>query len=453
MHALEMRIAAQQQHAVSRASTQQRLADYRADITEVGAQEASLGTELAELAKPLCEAEEALHTFRQSRRATEARDSEMSHTLSQRIATVSGVLGRVRSAARDYNEEALGQCAARLAAAAEALGCARAKAEQTEKDMYLLESDIRDTQARSASLADNQRYREVVRDREGVERELASLNLNAAQERHEQAAAAYEAARRDEQELSGSAAHVRGEIQGIEAELARRRAELRDEFRDVSERYVAQLVHIKVATMANRDLDTYCGALQQAILQYHSIKMEEVNQTLDYLWKKTYQGTDIDTILVRSDAEGRVSSNGLRSYQYRVCMVKDGVELDMRGRCSAGQKVLACILIRLALADSFGAQCGFLALDEPTTNLDRENVEALAASLVDLIAERQHQHNFQLIVITHDEDFLSRLAQSDALGQYWRVARDEHLVRLFDLRSIPPLSAKWCAGLRVRCAP
>ena len=44
-----------------------------------------------------------------------------------------------------------------------------------------------------------------------------------------------------------------------------------------------------------------------------------------------------------------------------------------------------------------------------------------------LIAERQHQHNFQLIVITHDEDFLSRLAQSDALGQYWRVARDEHL--------------------------
>lgn len=28
-----------------------------------------------------------------------------------------------------------------------------------------------------------------------------------------------------------------------------------------------------------------------------------------------------------------------RSYYYRVCMVKDTVEMDMRGRCSAGQKV------------------------------------------------------------------------------------------------------------------
>lgn len=31
-------------------------------------------------------------------------------------------------------------------------------------------------------------------------------------------------------------------------------------------------------------------------------------------------------------------------------MVNGGVEMDMRGRCSAGQKVLACLIIRLALA-------------------------------------------------------------------------------------------------------
>ena len=34
----------------------------------------------------------------------------------------------------------------------------------------------------------------------------------------------------------------------------------------------------------------------------------------------------------------------------RVVMVNGGVEMDMRGRCSAGQKVLACLIIRLALA-------------------------------------------------------------------------------------------------------
>lgn len=54
----------------------------------------------------------------------------------------------------------------------------------------------------------------------------------------------------------------------------------------------------------------------------------------------------------------------------RVVMVNSGVELDMRGRCSAGQKVLACLIIRLALAETFCLNCGILALDEPTTNLD-----------------------------------------------------------------------------------
>jgi DNA repair exonuclease SbcCD ATPase subunit len=34
------------------------------------------------------------------------------------------------------------------------------------------------------------------------------------------------------------------------------------------------------------------------------------------------------------------------------------IELDMRGRCSAGQKVLASLLIRLALAETFCLQCG-----------------------------------------------------------------------------------------------
>ena len=59
----------------------------------------------------------------------------------------------------------------------------------------------------------------------------------------------------------------------------------------------------------------------------------------------------------------------------------DQTELDMRGRCSAGQKVLASILIRIALAESLSLNCGVLALDEPTTNLDVDHIESLARSL------------------------------------------------------------------------
>lgn len=84
--------------------------------------------------------------------------------------------------------------------------------------------------------------------------------------------------------------------------------------------------------------------------------------------------------MIKSDAEGKIAGTKA-SYNYRVVMYKDTTEMDMRGRCSAGQKVLASIIIRLALAESFGVNCGIMALDEPTTNLDHDNILALAAAL------------------------------------------------------------------------
>ena len=66
-------------------------------------------------------------------------------------------------------------------------------------------------------------------------------------------------------------------------------------------------------------------------------------------------------------------------------MLKGGTPLDMRGRCSAGQKVRACIIIRLALAETFCLHSGLLALDEPTTNLDKDNVDGLAQALADIV--------------------------------------------------------------------
>jgi len=49
---------------------------------------------------------------------------------------------------------------------------------------------------------------------------------------------------------------------------------------------------------------------------------------------------DIETIEIRSDEEeASGAAKTRRSYRYRVVMIKGGTELDMRGRCSAGQKV------------------------------------------------------------------------------------------------------------------
>lgn len=97
----------------------------------------------------------------------------------------------------------------------------------------------------------------------------------------------------------------------------------------------------------------------------------------------------------------------------------------MRGRCSAGQKVLASLIIRIALASTFSKKCGILALDEPTTNLDRANVASLSEQLAQLIEARQEEKNFQLLVITHDQDFLNTLGTISNIRRFNKISRND----------------------------
>jgi DNA repair protein RAD50 len=124
-------------------------------------------------------------------------------------------------------------------------------------------------------------------------------------------------------------------------------------------------------------------------------------------------------------------------------------------------QVLASLIIRLALAETFCVSCGVLTLDEPTTNLDSDNIESLAHSLsrcVDellgcterltfipaktsrllfpfacsqndrIVETRRRQHNFQLVIITHDEEFLDKLHHKCGVPNYYRISKDESCV-------------------------
>ena len=65
--------------------------------------------------------------------------------------------------------------------------------------------------------------------------------------------------------------------------------------------------------------------------------MKEINRTLSDFWKMTYKGTDIETIMIKTDAEKSEANQRLRSYNYRIVLkTYDDCELDMKGRCSAG---------------------------------------------------------------------------------------------------------------------
>ncbi|NWR74099.1 RAD50 protein, partial [Centropus unirufus] len=217
-----------------------------------------------------------------------------------------------------------------------------------------------------------------------------------------------------------------GRQHGFEEEIVRFKKELREsQYKDAEEKHRDMMIDMRTTELAMKDLDLYYKALDKAIMTFHSMKMEEINKIIRDLWRCTYRGQDIEYIEIRSDADENVSaSDKRRSYNYRVVMIKGDTALDMRGRCSAGQKVLASLIIRLALAETFCLNCGILALDEPTTNLDRENIESLAHALVEIIKSRSQQRNFQLLVITHDEDFVELLGRSEYVETFYRIKKN-----------------------------
>ena len=291
-----------------------------------------------------------------------------------------------------------------------------------------LNKEVDNSDAKKRNIADNLTYRKNLRERDTLEEEIEELESRNAQEDYDRLVQEARYLESHRGKLAAERERTMGSMSTKDQEFARLNDEYDLELKDVKAKYKESHIKVETTKAAIDDLARGASALDHAIMQYHSIKMGEINHTIGELWQSTYQGTDIDTIQIRSDMEagaGAGSGTGKRTYNYRVSMVKGDTEMDMRGRCSAGQKVLASIIIRLALAESFGVNCGLIALDEPTTNLDSDNIRSLAESLHGIIKARKDQNNLQLIVITHDEEFLKHMHSSDFCDDFFRVKRDE----------------------------
>ncbi|KAJ9116892.1 hypothetical protein QFC22_004549 [Naganishia vaughanmartiniae] len=297
---------------------------------------------------------------------------------------------------------------------------------ELQQDITSLREDLSNSDQRAQNIDNNISYRQAEHKIEQLKEEIDQIDLEEAARAKQQFDTKYQRAERERTETYGKLQQTVGEISQMKEQARRMQKQLDTDYKNIHGEYIDCLVKWKTGDMANRDLEKYAKALDngERVVLYHTLKLAEVNKTLDEHWREVYSGTDIDSIQIVS--ENDAGNTGTRkSYNYRLVMRKGDQSLDMRGRCSAGQKVLASILVRLALADSFAQQCGVLALDEPTTNLDVDNITALAGALANLIDRMKHLKNFQLIVITHDESFLQRLAgNSSSFEYYWRVSRN-----------------------------
>ncbi|KAI7864708.1 P-loop containing nucleoside triphosphate hydrolase protein [Spinellus fusiger] len=197
--------------------------------------------------------------------------------------------------------------------------------------------------------------------------------------------------------------------------------DLNNNYKNVPEEHAKLQERVSATDLLITNIEKTVVELEKSITQTHEDQIENLNNKMKELWMNTYRGGDIDHIALRTDKDKGTTGP---SYNYRVVMSKDGKEINMRGRFSAGQKVLASIIVRLALAEIFCLDCSILSLDEPTTNLDKENSRSLAEALVELIKGRSKQKNFQLILITHDEEFVEILARSGLIQVCHRVAKN-----------------------------
>ncbi|XP_050431773.1 DNA repair protein RAD50 isoform X2 [Adelges cooleyi] len=216
------------------------------------------------------------------------------------------------------------------------------------------------------------------------------------------------------------------------------------DYKDAEKNYLHELVHFEVLNKVEKDLEKYWRALDATLQMFHKGRMQSINAIIKELWANIYNGNDIDYIEIKTSDDNvkpiQTETTKRRIHNYRVVQWKNGTELDMRGRCSAGQKVLACLIIRMALAETFSKNCGILALDEPTTNLDEPNITNLADSLSHIVARRSCQRSFQLIIITHDPNFLRKLSASDKVDKFYNVKRSPKGMSIVQEKEIAYLS-------------
>lgn len=171
------------------------------------------------------------------------------------------------------------------------------------------------------------------------------------------------------------------------------------------------------------DLEKLKECFQQSISTFHNQMIVKINEVLRVRWRQIYQGADIE--LIELVDEEITKGKDVKAYNYYIAMRKSGIRMKMREKASSGQKALASIILRMTLAELFVKDFAFIALDEPTANLDLKNVQSLAKAIGNYVKRKAKRgFNIQWIIITHDELFLRSL-DAESSPYYYRVGMDE----------------------------
>lgn len=225
----------------------------------------------------------------------------------------------------------------------------------------------------------------------------------------------------EELELSRQQSRLEGQRSLLEKELVRYKQELSTHSK-AGRNHAEVLGKVVCNKIIMGDLEKLKTCFQQSIITFHDQMIIKINEALRARWKQIYRGGDIDLIELVDEEITRGKDKKVSNYF--IAMRKDGVRMKMREKASAGQKALASIILRIALAELFVKDFSFIALDEPTTNLDPANIESLAKAICGYVKRRLKKGlNIQWIIISHNKEFLQAL-DAECSPYFYRVELD-----------------------------
>ena len=373
---------------------------------------------------------------KRARKLAEEEENRISTTVShfnEDVAALNSIVDSIQNYEKSNSQNEVQRLEAKQETLAKESKIKKEEMEKMQPDLERLTKLVDDQEQQRKNLEDNisviqseQKIKELKKELAEIEEKIEDVDgRDSLEEDHKRLQNRNEVLIASKARLEGKRGMIIEAVRGLKRKLSQ------TEYKNVEEDFRIASIKQDTTEMAVKDIGKYHSALDQALQRYHSLKITQINAIIRDLWTLTYKGEDIRNIEIVSGNEG--SGRSSRSYNYRVVMSKgSGTMMDMRGRCSAGQRVLASIVIRLALAETFCVKFGCISLDEPTVNLDYKNKKGLAVALAQIIVSRSQQSNFQLVLITHDEDFvvmlkneLSTQSNVSMPEKYFQIRREE----------------------------
>ena len=126
-------------------------------------------------------------------------------------------------------------------------------------------------------------------------------------------------AKRDE--LSKEHNEIKTQMHTLEGKIEIIKEELEQKaHKNALEKYSVCASDLRVLEMSVQDMEKYYKALDRAVMNYHVIKMNEINKTIKQLWRQVYKGNDIDYIEIRNEEEATNDDKikQKKTYNYRL---------------------------------------------------------------------------------------------------------------------------------------